>query len=102
MVGDLTALEEHVQRHDHGARLQDPVVDGGEVGQVGARECHLVTGPDAAADKQVRDLVGEGVQALVVEADVAQHDRVAVGVAAGGVLEEYGGRLSMWRSLDAG
>jgi hypothetical protein len=90
VVGDLPPLEQHVQRDDHRARLEDPVVDHREVGQVRARERDLVAGPDAALHQQVGHLVGRRVHLREVEALVAQHDRRALRIVAGAVLEEDG------------
>ena len=90
VVGHLTALQQHVHRHHDRTGLQDRVVDGRELRQVRAARRDLVTGPDAAAHQQVRHLVGHAVEGLVVHAHVAEHDRVAVGVAAGAVLEKSG------------
>ena len=90
VVGDLATLEQHVERHHDGAGLEDPVVDDREVGQVGAAQRHLLAGLDAALHEQVRDLVGGGVDLCVGQAGVTEHQRIAVGIAAGGVLEQDG------------
>ena len=42
----------------------------------------------AEVDEEVRDLVGRRVDLGVRQAEVAEHQRLALGVSAGGVLEE--------------
>ena len=49
VVGDLAGLEQHVERHDDGAGLEDAVVDDREVRQVRAGQRDLVAGLDAAS-----------------------------------------------------
>ena len=78
VVGDLAALEQHVERHDGRAGLEDPVVDDREVGQVGAAQRDLVAGLDAARDEQVGDLVGGAVDLGVGQPGVAEDDGLAV------------------------
>ena len=90
MVGDLAALEQHVERHDGRAGLEDPVVDDREVRQVRAAQRHLVARLDAALDEQVGDLVGGAVDLGVGQPGVAEDHRLAVAVASGGVFEERG------------
>ena len=58
VVGDLAALEQHVERDDGRAGLEDAVVDDREVRQVRAAQRDLVAGLDAARDQQVGHLVG--------------------------------------------
>ena len=80
VVGDLAPLEQHVERHDGRAGLEDPVVDDREVRQVRAAQRHLVAGLDPARDQQVGDLVGGAVDLRVGQAGVAEDDGLAVGV----------------------
>ena len=80
VVGDLAALEQHVQRHHGGAGLEDAEVDDREVRQVRAAERDLVAAADAAGGQQVGHLVGRAVDLGVGEPGVAEDDRLAVGV----------------------
>ena len=75
VVGHLAALEQHVERHDGRAGLEDAVVDDREVRQVRAAQRHLVARLDAARDQQVGDLVGGAVDLGVGQPRVAEHDR---------------------------
>ena len=90
VVRDLASLEQHVERDDHRAGLEDAVVDHREVRQVRARQRDLVAGLDAPRDQHVRHLVGEPVHLRVGQAQVAEDDGVSVGVAACAVFEEDG------------
>ena len=92
VVGDLAALEQHVERHDRGARLEDPPVDDREVRQVRAAQRHLVAGLDPTGDEQVGDLVGGAVDLRVGQpgAGGGEHDGVALGVRRRARLEQGG------------
>ena len=74
VVGHLAALEQHVERDDGRAGLEDAVVDDREVRQVRAAQRHLVAGLDAARDQQVGDLVGGAVDLGVGQPGVAEDD----------------------------
>ena len=83
VVGDLPRLEQHVQWDDHGAGLEDAVVDDREVRGVGAAESDLVALLDTPRDQEVGHHVRQHVDLGVGHPAVAQDDGVAVGVAAG-------------------
>ena len=90
VVGDLAALEQHVERDDGATGLEDAEVDDREVRQVGAAQRDLVTGLDPARDQGVGDHVGEGVDLRVGQPGVTEDDRGAVGIGRGAVLEKRG------------
>ena len=65
VVGDLATLEQHVERDDGAAGLEDAEVDDREVRQVRAAQRDLVARLDPARHQQVGDHVGEGVDLRV-------------------------------------
>ena len=67
VVGDLAALEQHVHRHDDGARAQHAVVDGREVRDVGQHDPDAVAGADALALEHRRDALAGVLEQAVVE-----------------------------------
>ncbi|MBE1602807.1 hypothetical protein H4687_008936 [Streptomyces stelliscabiei] len=85
VIGDLAGLQQHVQRHDHRAGLEDADADAGEVGQVGAGQCDLVARLDPARDEQIRDTVGGGAEGGVRDVVFAEDDRGALRVSGRGV-----------------
>ncbi len=87
VIGDLSPLQQHVERHDDRPGLQDAVVHDGEVGQVGATEGHLVARLDAQPDQPVGDLVGGGVDGRVGQLHVVEDDCRAAGRFPRAVLE---------------
>ena len=90
MIGHLAPLEQHVQRHDRRAGLEDAEVDDREVRQVRARQRDLVAGLDAAGHQQVRDLVRSAVDLRIRQTGVAEHDRRTVGILLGRLLQQGG------------
>src|SRR5258708_28675803 len=67
VIADLPLGQQDVERHNDGARLEDPVVRDREGREVGARQGDPVAGPDAARDQAVRDLAGGRVELAVSE-----------------------------------
>ena len=75
MIGDFSTLEEHIERNHNGSRLENAVVDDGEVWQVGAAERDLVPRTDTQTDQAVCDLIGGRVDSGVRKPDVIEDDR---------------------------
>lgn len=82
VVGDLAALQQHVQRHDRGAGLEDAEVDAGESGHDSAT---LSPGWIPRETSRFAPPVGRGVEGLVRDAVVAEDDRGAFRVAGRGI-----------------
>ena len=97
VVGHLAPLEQHVERYDGRAGLEDAVVDDREVRQVRAAQGDLVAVLDAARRQQVRHLVGRAVDLRVGQPGVPEDDRLTVGESPGTVLEQ--GRQVVQRGL---
>ncbi len=65
MVGDFSALQHGVHRYDDRARLQDPVIDDGELENIRDTHRDSITGVDATANQQRCDLIGRSVDLTV-------------------------------------
>ncbi|WP_218029905.1 hypothetical protein [Streptomyces rishiriensis] len=81
VVGDLAALQQHVQRHDRGVGLEDAEVD---VGESGHDSTTLSPGWIPRETSRFAPPVG-GVEGLVRDAVVAEDDRGAFRVAGRGI-----------------
>lgn len=83
------ALEAEVRLRLHSARLEDPVIDRGELEDVRAGERHLVARLDAAGHEQVRDPIGMAIELRIGLALVTVHQRVAAWVTPGRIFQQH-------------
>jgi len=89
VVGDLAALEEHVQRHHGRARLQDAEVHHRKIRQVRTTQRDLVARLDARAPETVRDLVRQRIHLRIGEPQVVEDNRFLVGPTLRAVRESH-------------
>ena len=100
VVGDLAALEQHVERDHDRAGLEDAVVDDREVRQVRAAQRDLVARLDPALDEQVGDLVRGAVRPARRSAG-CRRGRRPRGTGSGGRSPRAGSTGSTWRQPSA-
>ena len=79
VIGNLARLQQHVQRHDRRARLEDAEIDRRKIRQVRAQQRDMIAAPDAGGRQRVGNLVGPCVELRIGEALVAADERLGVG-----------------------
>ena len=80
-------LEQHVERHDDGAGLEDAEVDDREPRQVRTAQGNAIAALDAIGDEQMGDLVGRRVDRRIAEPGAADDDGIAIRKSACTALE---------------
>ena len=58
VIGNLARLQQHVQRHDGRARLENAEIDRGKIRKVRAQQRDVIAAPDAGRRERIGDLIG--------------------------------------------
>ncbi len=90
VVLDLATLVQHVQRHDDGARAQDPVVGDDEVRDVGDHQRHAVARSHAVLTQNPGHPHRRLLEQAVAQGEVVELDRDPLGIALRGVGQDLG------------
>ena len=87
VIRNLARLQQHVQRHDSRAGLEDAEIHRRKIRQVRAQQRDVIAAPDARRGKRVGDLIGPRVELRIGEALVAVDERLGVGPSTRVLLE---------------
>ena len=88
VVRDLARLEQHVQRHDDRADLQNRVVRDRKVRRIRTRQRDVIARPEPQRPQSVRDLIGQGVYLLIRQRPRPHDDRRTIGRQASLVVQQ--------------